>query len=77
MNSFIDMSSKQSKLIGLFALGLVLLNFPLLSIIKHPVFIGGIPAVYIYLFCVWLIIILVMRQNLNQPAHKNNKKENK
>ncbi len=73
MNRLIDMSSKQSKLIGLFLLAMVLLNFPLLGIFKRPSSIGGIPSVFIYLFAVWLIIILVMRQNVSSTITKSKK----
>ncbi len=76
MDSFFDMASKQSKLIGLFILALVLFNFPLLGIFTRSSFIGGIPSVFVYLFVAWLAIILIMRQNIESRSKKD-KKDNK
>lgn len=49
------------RLVGLFLLGLLLLNFPLLCLFNQPVLVLGIPVLYLYLFAVWsLIIVLIL-----------------
>lgn len=68
------MASKQSKLIGLSILALVMFNFPLLSVFSRPATIGGIPSIFIYLFLAWLGIIFVMRQNIESKSAKDKKK---
>ena len=68
------------RLIGLLLAGIVLLNFPLLSVFDgtRPVF--GIPFLYLYLFSVWAMIIGVMAMILRgrsarQDADKQEIKE--
>ena len=48
------------RLVGLLIAGVVLLNFPFLSVFStnRPIF--GIPILYLYLFSVWVLIISVM-----------------
>ncbi|WP_319525350.1 hypothetical protein [uncultured Desulfosarcina sp.] len=48
------------RLIGLFLLGLLLFNFPLISLFNRPALLLGIPVLYFYLFAVWLLVILLM-----------------
>jgi hypothetical protein len=43
------------KLIVLFVVGALLLNFPVLAILNRPVMVAGIPALYLYLFGVWVL----------------------
>lgn len=47
------------RLVGLFLLGMLLLNFPLLSLFNRPVLALGIPVFYLYLFATWLLIIFL------------------
>ena len=57
------------RLIGLLLAGVVLLNFPLMSVfnVNMPVF--GIPALFLYLLTVWVLIIGVMALVLRErPA---------
>lgn len=74
---FLDtfMASKQSKLLGLSFLALVLFNFPLLSIFSRSSTIGGIPAIFIYLFLAWFGIIFFMRQNVESKSSKDKKRD--
>ena len=56
------------KLIGLFLLASVLLNFPIIGIFGRSVLVMGIPLLYLYIFLVWLLLIVaiamvVERQN--------------
>lgn len=76
--TFIDlttMAAKQSKLIGLSILALILFNFPLLSIFSRSSTIGGIPSIFIYLFLAWLGIIIFTRQNIDSKSLKDKKKD--
>ncbi len=47
------------RLVGLFLLGLLLFNYPLISMFNRPALIWGVPALYLYLFSVWFIIIIL------------------
>lgn len=48
------------RLVGLFLLGVLLFNFPLLNLFNRPVLALGIPVLYLYLFAVWSLIIFLM-----------------
>lgn len=43
------------RLAVLFALGVLLLNFPMLAVFNRSLTVGGIPVVYLYLFAVWAV----------------------
>lgn len=47
------------RLVGLFLLGMLLFNFPLLSLFNRPVLMLGIPVLYLYLFCAWALVIFL------------------
>ncbi len=56
------------RLVGLFLLGLLLFNFPLLNLFNRPVLALGIPVLYLYLFVVWaLIIFLILMVSRSKP----------
>ena len=48
------------RLVGLFLLGMLLFNFPLLSLANRPVLVLGLPLLYLYLFGAWSLIILLI-----------------
>lgn len=48
------------KLLLLFALGVLLLNFPVLAIANQPAIIAGVPVLYLYLFGLWLVGIVAV-----------------
>ena len=48
------------RLVGLFLLGVLLFNFPLLYLFNRPVLVLGVPALYLYLFAAWSVVILLM-----------------
>jgi hypothetical protein len=48
------------RLVGLFLLGVLLFNFPLLYLFNRPVLLLGVPALYLYLFAAWSLVILLM-----------------
>lgn len=51
---------RSSRLIIVFIVFLVLLNFPVLSIFDQPVDQTKTPALYFYLFFIWLVLIVVV-----------------
>jgi len=48
--------STGQRLIAIFLLGVVLLNYPILSLFAHPGEAGGAPLL-VYVFAVWLALI--------------------
>lgn len=59
------------RLVGLFLLGTLLFNFPLLHLFNRPVLVLGIPVLYLYLFATWsliiLLILIVSRSKTDKP----------
>lgn len=50
---------KSGRLVAIFLTGLVLFNYPLLSLFNLDSLYMGIPLFYIYLFTAWFIVILL------------------
>ncbi len=48
------------RLFGLFLLGVLLFNFPVLYLFNRQALLLGIPLLYFYLFAAWLLLILLM-----------------
>jgi hypothetical protein len=53
-------SLKSRRLVGLFLLGFLLFNYPILSLINLEAFWLGIPVLYFYMFFVWAVIIAMI-----------------
>jgi len=49
---------KGNRLVGLFLLGCLLFNFPILSLFNLKVIVVGIPLLYLYIFLIWFIFIV-------------------
>lgn len=47
--------------VALFLLGLLLFSPPLMSLFDAPRFVAGIPLLYVYLFCAWAGILVLLR----------------
>jgi hypothetical protein len=47
-------------LVALFALGVVLLSWPFLTVVNGPVAVLGIPLLVLYLFAIWAGIIAIL-----------------
>ena len=64
------------RLVGLFLLGVLLFNFPLLSLFNRPALLFGFPVLYFYLFAVWLMIVffmlLISRSKSDKPLPDKN-----
>ena len=50
---------KAQRLIGLFLLGCLLFNYPLLAIFNVRGTVLGIPVLYTYLFVAWALLIVL------------------
>ncbi|MBI4757308.1 MAG: hypothetical protein HY778_18250 [Betaproteobacteria bacterium] len=48
------------RLVGAFLLGCALLNFPLLQLFVTWREVLGIPMLFVYIFCVWAALIVLM-----------------
>ena len=48
------------RLMGLFLLGFVLFNYPIISLFNLDVFWFGIPALYLYAFAAWFLLIVLV-----------------
>ena len=49
-----------SRLVAIFLLGSVLLDYPLLMLFNRPVLVFGVPLLYAYIFAVWAALIGLM-----------------
>lgn len=52
--------SRGPRLLGLFALGALLFNYPLLALFNVNGQLFGVPALYAYLFGAWLLLIILL-----------------
>lgn len=50
---------KNKRLVGLFLLGTVLFNYPLLSLFNLKASIFGVPLLIFYIFTAWFFLILL------------------
>jgi hypothetical protein len=50
---------RNERLVALFLLGLLLFNYPLLTLFNVPRVVLGVPLLYLYLFVAWAAVILV------------------
>jgi hypothetical protein len=61
-----DSKNKTNRLISLFIVGCLLLNFPILSLFNIKGFLMGIPLLYLYIFTAWALLVvfigLIMRK---------------
>jgi hypothetical protein len=48
------------RLVGLFLLGCLLFNYPMLAVFNVRASVGGIPLLYAYLFAAWALLIVLV-----------------
>ncbi len=48
------------RLVAVFLLGCVLLNYPILYLFNRPVGVFGIPLLYVYVFGAWAVLIALL-----------------
>jgi hypothetical protein len=53
-------SLKGQRLVALFLLGCLLLNYPLFSLFAGAAHLLGVPLVYVYVFFAWALVIALM-----------------
>jgi hypothetical protein len=65
-------SIKNKRLVGLFLLGCMVFNYPLLSLFNLKRMFYGLPLFYLYIFTVWsvMIILLIVVTNHSSTQHK-------
>lgn len=51
---------KNQRLVGLFLLGVLLFNYPLLALFSRVTEVFGIPLVYLYIFGAWALFIALL-----------------
>jgi len=50
-------SKINKRLVALFLLGCVLLNFPIISLVNLEILIFGLPLLYVYILIIWCLSI--------------------
>jgi O-antigen/teichoic acid export membrane protein len=53
-------SLKGQRLVALFLLGCLLLNYPLVSLFAGAAELAGVPLLYVYVFFAWALLIASM-----------------
>jgi len=51
---------KSMQLVGVFFLGCVLFNYPILKLFNIDALVMGLPLFYIYLFAGWAVLIILI-----------------
>jgi len=51
---------KSMQLVGVFFLGCVLFNYPILQLFNIDALVMGLPLFYIYLFAGWAVLIILI-----------------
>ncbi len=61
-------SAKSKRLVGLFLLGCVLFNHPVLNLFDSAAMFLGVPLLYLYVFAVWAgLIVLIALATRSRP----------
>jgi hypothetical protein len=55
------------RLVAVFAMGVLLLDYPILSLFARPAEVGGIPLLYAYVFVTWTLLIGLMAYAVERP----------
>ena len=53
-------SIKNKRLVGLFLLGCIVFNYPLLSLFNLKRMLYGLPLFYLYIFAAWSVMIILL-----------------
>jgi len=66
-----EVKRQNERLIGILIIGVIVLNYPLLSLFSKVKLIFGVPVLYLYIFVVWSIFIgcvaLVLEKKASSP----------
>ena len=70
---------KYKRLVALFLLGFILLNYPILSLVNFDILVFGFPLLYIYIFGIWGLLIFLSalvtsrtKENLENSSKSRN-----
>jgi hypothetical protein len=55
------------RLVAIFLMGGMLLNYPVLFLFARSVHLGGIPLLYAWVFGVWIALIALMALAIERP----------
>lgn len=58
---------QSQRLVALFALGALLLTYPLLALFNVGASVGGLPLLYVYLFGAWGLLIALLALAVRPP----------
>ncbi len=58
---------KRERLVGLFLLGCLLFNYPMLALFNVRATLLGVPVLYAYLFGAWALLILLAALIVERP----------
>ena len=60
-------SRKGPRLVGLFLLGCLFFNYPLLALFNVRATLLGVPLLYAYLFAAWALLIALVAAIMERP----------
>jgi hypothetical protein len=60
-------SRKGPRLVGLFLLGCLLFNYPMLTLFNVRATVMGVPLLYAYLFAAWALLIALVALIMERP----------
>ena len=60
----------QERMVGLLCLGLLLFNYPILSLFSIDGLLFGIPVQFVYVFSCWLALILLLAWAVRPAARR-------
>jgi len=63
-----EAKQRSERLIGVLIVGLLALNYPLLSLFSRERLLFGVPLLYLYLFAVWSFFIVCVALTLTRPS---------
>ena len=70
-------NNKNKRLISLFFLGFLMLNYPILSLFNVRTFVLGIPLLCLYIFSVWSALILLISITTRRPRNSMQPRDNR
>lgn len=72
-NHYFMNKDKWQKLIGIFALAVLLFNFPIIDLFSGTGWIFSMPVLYVYIFFAWALIILLTFRVSRTPPKEGSK----
>ncbi len=63
-----EIKRQKERLVVMLVIGIIALNYPLLSLASRVQLLFGIPVLYLYLFAVWSFFILCLALIIEKPT---------